>query len=909
MMNLIKSGYRHIPYCMLLAIYILLLPLFSTVKAQADLCTWCQLNVKDEPQAYANFTQILQTKEIKAIFFNFYVGNQPVHKNKGYENPIFFAWVKRKLGIAVFTLPGDYVALTFSLYKIFISTLKINFQESPPDCYRRISKECKDVVTFITLVNFTRLSQNCTNDNCGTICKRSYGEHDGTVTTKIDFSCCQKDLLTGKVNIAQCLKEDTVNWYVPLMQVFTLAVSIYLSGIALNEVFDNYLERQIMYTTIGSIPVHILNPLPLQELGYAICYNSDPSYHYKPIIISLQYLLFTIVSVAAGILSYFIQSLPLMFMIYPRIKGLNIHSKTIHLILRVAVPFSIATIIIIIAHLKLFWSDASRKVKANQHRYLTRISYQQSYFLIANYLKAALYHLRLRNLTGFILNCLSLAGILPFFLAIRISIFRVIFFISERLTLNLKEAYLSNNPKWRFINPAISVCISSLCFCHIGVNIMLLFMGIQLVFRIIISIIAFVVAYSAYFSPIIVMGIPFMHYLIQILNVYNKNCSRIPTKIMQLRDVVEDRMNSILNAEKAVLEVFIINDYDEIRIDVPEMLKDPQVKKKLEIYAIWILNQPHHQIIDGISKIVIQYEIKIMDDDRKQTTVSLLQCTSGCKSCPFLREFEGVKYCIETYLNSNSCQDFLKYTKQVYFIQDDIAHYERISIPSELYEYLRYYMPSVSLSLWQIISNIILVLGIFFIFILTVLLDYRVESYSSLNSAIANTPVIYVVMLLSINYFKVSEVDEETVDRILIANIIQYRRGYRFFFERGAYFQPILQFFRVTFGRYNQINTTERLHTSKTLSSNNQSSENVITNGNQFNTSIGPAGIENNENESSQANLFIKKGEIQFRLILQAIKNAFTCSNNRNENGIVENVGINTESELLIDRSTMDPIA
>ncbi|EDV20961.1 uncharacterized protein TRIADDRAFT_60554 [Trichoplax adhaerens] len=701
MINTKTTGYRSLSYCLPLIIYILLVFPHSIATSQLNLSSCllqCRLSIKEGPRAHVNFTQMLKTESIRAIFFDLYIGNKTTHI--GTRRTIFYAWIKKNLGKGVFTLPSDYIALTFSLYAVFISKLKISFQESSPGCYHRFHDDyCKGYITFAALTDFTRLKENCTNDSCGTICRRNYTKHDGWLGDKIVFSCCHKDLLTGDINIDKCLTEERADWYVSLMQAVSTIISIHLGGMALNRFINKYLDRQILYTTIGSIRVRILNPSPLQDLGM------------------------------------------------------------------------------------------------------------------------------------------------------------------------------------------------------------------------------------------------------------------IPTRIIKVKDKVEDEMNALLNAKKGVLEVYLANGYDEIKIDVPAKLKDPKVMKNLKKYISWILNQPHHQIFDGISKIVIQYEIKTVNDNQKQTTVSLLQCTNGCENCPYSQGFQQVKHCIENHLNINNSQDFIKWTKQVYFIHDDIAHHKLISIPSELYQYLRYYVPMISSSLWRLISSIILASGLLFIFVLTILLDYRTQLFSSLNSALAHVPNIYLATILSMNYLVATEIDEETIDRILIANIIQYRRGYRLFLERGIYFQPILQSFRATFEHYHRKNKTIKFYIPEVDSNSNRSVGSTVSSGNQsvitteansditqsinspsteiatdsafqLNTGHSAAEIHNvqtiddaykdgveeeisiHENQSNQANSLIYKGEIQFRLIFQAIKNIFIRTSNSSENSaIAERVGIKGEREPLVDKFATDPIA
>ena len=123
---------------------------------------------------------------------------------------------------------------------------------------------------------------------------------------------------------------------------------------------------------------------------------------------------------------------------------------------------------------------------------------------------------------------------------------------------------------------------------------------------------------------------------------------------------------------------------------------------------------------------------------------------------------------------------FKKRLNKVYYSIQDSPGDSMIAIPDRLYEYLRYHSPRISLNIGRVFFNIISIATFFIIFAFTAMLNYKDSMFGSLNSTIANAPVVYLATILSLRNLKKIEIKEDEIDKILLANIIQYRRGYRY---------------------------------------------------------------------------------------------------------------------------------
>ena len=107
----------------------------------------CNMTVEDEETTYLEFQKLTTTDSVKVIFFDIYIGNQSFNSN---DPLLHYVWVKNDFGRAVFTLPSSFIAMSFSLYAIFIATLNITLTDPTHDCYKLNSHDeyCKKKIIF-----------------------------------------------------------------------------------------------------------------------------------------------------------------------------------------------------------------------------------------------------------------------------------------------------------------------------------------------------------------------------------------------------------------------------------------------------------------------------------------------------------------------------------------------------------------------------------------------------------------------------------------------------------------------------------------------------------------------------------------------------------------------------------------
>ena len=213
---------------------------------QAKCPNHCNLKILDEDKTYIEFKKLSMSDSVRVIFFNIHIRNQSLNQNfnQGDDATLYFAWIKNSFGRAIITLPTSFIAMSLSLYSIFIDTLKTNLTDSNQDCYKNYFNDdyCGKQRIFKVLIDITRSNHSCSDKYCATICQRNFHLNDGYFKRKVDAQCCQKDILNPQINITSCFtKAEGRSFYVPLSMFLTIILSIYLAGIAFNMIVNWFL--------------------------------------------------------------------------------------------------------------------------------------------------------------------------------------------------------------------------------------------------------------------------------------------------------------------------------------------------------------------------------------------------------------------------------------------------------------------------------------------------------------------------------------------------------------------------------------------------------------------------------------------------------------------------------------------
>ncbi|RDD46008.1 hypothetical protein TrispH2_001801 [Trichoplax sp. H2] len=571
---------------------------------------------------------------------------------------------------------------------------------------------------------------------------------------------------------------------------------------ALNSKFMSLHYRK---AEIDSVSVSIINRLKLQTAGYFYLRESTISNRWVQIEHVLMHIVLFFLAAFGGYASVVAQIYPPIFMVFPFIGHLSVPKPIVFRYFGVGILHGLFTIIIIAAHLKEFWLTNSLAYQLKRaslttlnYKILMRSNYSQLHFQLTIRIKDIINDLRSFHVIKFIKSFLTFIICLPFFIFGAIELLRITLFISEVLAIKLKRNFLFTHSKHRHLNSIMSAILSLVALTYSVFTIAEFWLFFQVIFRTIINVTTFIVAHSVYFSITIVVVIPYVHYIMKLIDSYKKKGNMLPRYIIHLQQKVESRIDDILTAKQGKLEVyfFISGSIDNhiITIDLPEMLQDDRIEQHVRQYLQQILLQTGYGLSDGISRIVFQYSINDNDTD---VDVTLPEDYNHCLFFTDNTNLTGLLTCISQHLQSKKAGYFQAKLSKVYYKIHNIGDSQCIGIPSELFGYLRYYAPEVSLSLWQIFFNIMVTTCIFLAFILAVLYDSKCWSFTSLSSTIANTPIVYIATVLSLKYLKVAESDEEITKEILLANLILYRRGYRLFCRRGIEFQPLSQLMQI----------------------------------------------------------------------------------------------------------------
>ncbi|RDD39962.1 hypothetical protein TrispH2_008788 [Trichoplax sp. H2] len=577
-----------------------------------------------------------------------------------------------------------------------------------------------------------------------------------------------------------------------------------------HQIGETYLQRSDSMLPNSTnltkmVKVRILDTLHFQNVNYFHFSDYTTNYHWLEISHCIIFLLLVILSSGLGFLSLLLQRNSMHFFFKPRFHKMDkLHDvKDIGFIIAVCCgPY---ILILSLAHLKqVLTSDSNNsynQIDDNDQELLTRQMYltpsyeRQSYHQINIILVDMKHHLLSLQLFQFIKDLLTFIICLPFCIFGLIGLLRALLFISEVLTFKLKRNLLPKITNWPLIHPLVLAFMTFYSLFFVFFTASLLACGLQLISRIAITVITFIFAFSSYFNEIIIIVIPYVHFIYLLLSAYSDRGPLICQRIIDVKPRIEENIQTILDSKQGILRVdFIITQtgsINDVEIDTPEMLNEETIKLSIVDYIKRSLRDDHHHAINGISSIVFQYSY--IESDSNKVAVKLLQCGFGCVKCTFNDGHNILKEKIQAHLGNNGSHYFQAKLCQTYYDIYESRTHPCTGIPAELYNYLKYYTPKISISQLQVAFYIFIITGLFVHYIVTFDLVYRFHTFSSLNSSITHASIVYLVSYLSLKSSKILEIDKETIDKILILNITQYRRGYKIFFKRGIEFQPISQ--------------------------------------------------------------------------------------------------------------------
>ncbi|RDD39955.1 hypothetical protein TrispH2_008790 [Trichoplax sp. H2] len=728
----------------------------------------CSLRVYDDTRHYAIFRQYIEAKETKIVFFNLTIFGQNLHNDS--KNYDFYGWVKDDFSWALISLPVDYIATSLNLYSVFVHRLSLNLIESSRGCYARLISDSKrKYIIFEALLKFTNSSGGCFGRYCPTIFWRRFNRKQELLHHHISYSHCNREIVAPKINISTCLILGKQKLTGRMVQIISIIISSLIAATMLDKLINNFLKELGNYRycehkshlTSDESQDHSLNLLQTnnshQELIQEETYQSSPGSSHQ----------------IGGTC-------------FQRSDSMLPNSTNLTKMVKVLTSDS---------------NNSYNQIDDNDQELLTRQMYltpsyeRQSYHQINIILVNMKHHLLSLQLFQFIKDLLTFIICLPFCIFGLIGLLRALLFISEVLTFKLKRNLLPKITNWPLIHPLVLAFMTFYSLFFVFFTASLLACGLQLISRIAITVITFIFAFSSYFNEIIIIVIPYVHFIYLLLSAYSDRGPLICQRIIDVKPRIEENIQTILDSKQGILRVdFIITQtgsINDVEIDTPEMLNEETIKLSIVDYIKRSLRDDHHHAINGISSIVFQYSY--IESDSNKVAVKLLQCGFGCVKCTFNDGHNILKEKIQAHLGNNGSHYFQAKLCQTYYDIYESRTHPCTGIPAELYNYLKYYTPKISISQLQVAFYIFIITGLFVHYIVTFDLVYRFHTFSSLNSSITHASIVYLVSYLSLKSSKILEIDKETIDKILILNITQYRRGYKIFFKRGIEFQPISQ--------------------------------------------------------------------------------------------------------------------
>ncbi|RDD39987.1 hypothetical protein TrispH2_008871 [Trichoplax sp. H2] len=798
---LASSAMRNTLLFFFFVIFLLIVP--SPASNVTKCLQTCHLKVNDDEIAYLRFIKTISDSATRVVYFD-------ILRDRYYNvNATLFAWVRDNVGAPIFSLPIDYIATSFNLPLVFIDYVPIEFNESAQSCYIQSSQFCQKIMIMSALAKMTRLDNRCNGTNCGSLCRRHFHfQNRGDLEDNI-YSCCPEDSLAKEVDLLKCLEPDQMKPYIPILSSFTIVlgalISLNVLSAATNQVIkslgstmttrkydsDNATNDNSDCNTLRKI--YILSPLTRQTYVHNYFkYLAEE----RPSVLKMHYIYYTIIGITAIMgagLSLTIQTLPLPFVTSLRLVVSEI--PWIIIITAISLAFYL---IISIFFIRIYLSCIRHHKNSKQYHYKScqvRSFYQ---FPILNYL----------------------------------DIWHPIKFISQFIRIQIFQ----DNSSLSIINGSKIIYFMSLANGFI--TIASLSILLQCIFRMIISAAVFIIAYSLHFSNIITITIPFIYYIYITIYGYNSHISNLSKDIAAVLPKVEDKVKTILEADKGEIEVYfkvnqdptVVVAHTEIEIemntapentdvsvsysrlkdisliiDLPEILiaHEEEIKNMLCI----IFNTKCVQFGKGIYKIIFHYN----KNEGDTILVDLPSCNEHYLYRGCCKDLEQLTNVIEEYLRDRKIYQLKKKLVQVHDRIGNIDEIECDTIPESLFNWIRYCSPVLSCSIWTVIWKIIISSGIYAALILAIPGYSQVDSLAEFNAAISKLPVSLITIIIAVKSIQESTVDEEAARKILLYYLIRYRRGYKFFYEEGqklGIFRLLMNYIRSlsSFGKFMQHN-------------------------------------------------------------------------------------------------------
>ncbi|RDD39986.1 hypothetical protein TrispH2_008870 [Trichoplax sp. H2] len=799
-----------------------LLTAISSASNGTDCLQTCYLHVNHQEITYLQFSRTINDGATRVVYFD-------ILRDHYYNvNATLYAWVRDNVGEPVFSLPIDYIATSFSLPMVFIDYVQVEFNESTSRCYMQSSQFCQKIMIMSALAKMTRLDNRCNGTNCGSLCRRHFHFRDQGDLEHNTYSCCPENSLEKQVDLVKCLQPQQLKPYIPLLRSFTIILGSLISCTVLSAIANRVIKSLGSTITVQSNSSPSVEDNGVKESALRKMYILSPitrqtsMFNYFKNLMSenqslqrMHYICYTAIGIIAIIfasLSLTVQTQPLPFVRSLKLVALEI-PWTIITFASLLTVYYICSIFFIRIYLSCIGHNPSSK----QYHYKSR--HVRSY-----YQNSILNYVDIWHPVQFISQFIRIQMFQRDPSLSNINRSNIIFIMSwMHGFITIASIFISLQCIFRMIISASSFIVAySLYFSNI------ITITIPFIYYIYITIDAYINRMDKLCGDITATLPQVENELTSILET-DEGEIEIYFKIDQDQKVVKytktrkenDKTNGDANITASNRELQVLkthtssspkpyllsmledsDDNDKLfadetdglhdcglinelhqaaigHIDVPEMLipHKEEIQKKLQ----QIFDSGTIQFDKGTYKIFFHY---IRNDNNKiQVDLPPWNDHHLYKGC--IIDLKPLANQIEEYLQNWNIEQFKQNLVKVYDRLGYIDEVECVAIPEGLFNWIRYYSPELSFTVWSVVWKITVSSGIYAALLLAIPAYSHIDSFADFNAAITKLPVSLVTIIIALKCFQESTVDQEVARKMLLSYLIRYRRGYQFFHEQG----------------------------------------------------------------------------------------------------------------------------
>ncbi|EDV20644.1 uncharacterized protein TRIADDRAFT_60899 [Trichoplax adhaerens] len=738
-----------------------LLTAISSASNGTDCLQTCYLHVNHQEITYLQFSRTINDGATRVVYFD-------ILRDHYYNvNATLYAWVRDNVGEPVFSLPIDYIATSFSLPMVFIDYVQVEFNESTPRCYMQSSQFCQKIMIMSALAKMTRLDNRCNGTNCGSLCRRHFHFRDQGDLEHNTYSCCPENSLEKQVDLVKCLQPQQLKPYIPLLRSFTIILGSLISCTVLSAIANRVIKSLGSTITVQS--------------------NSSPSVEdngVKESALRKMYILSPITR-QTSMFNYFKnlmsenQSLQRMHYICYTAIGHNPSSKQYHYKSRHVRSYYQNSILnyVDIWHPVQFISQFIRIQMFQRDPSLSNINRSNIIFIMSwmhGFITIASIFISLQCIFRMIISASSFIVAYSLYFSNIITI-TIPFIYYIYITI---DAYINRMDKLcgdiTATLPQVENELTSILEADEG--------EIEIYFKIDQDqkVVKYTKTRKENDKTNGDANITASNRELQVL-ITDTSSSPKPHLLSMLEDS-GDNDKLFADETDGLHDRGLINELHQAaigHIDVPEMLipHKEEIQKKLQ----QIFDSGTIQFDKGTYKIFFHY---IRNDNNKvQVDLPPWNDHHLYKGC--IIDLKPLANQIEEYLQNWNIEQFKQNLVKVYDRLGYIDEVECVAIPEGLFNWIRYYSPELSFTVWSVVWKITVSSGIYAALLLAIPAYSHIDSFAGFNAAITKLPVSLVTIIIALKCFQESTVDQEIARKMLLSYLIRYRRGYQFFHEQG----------------------------------------------------------------------------------------------------------------------------